>query len=83
MLPFAPDLAVEVISPNDSFTAVESKAFAWLDAGTMVVLLLEPDSKTVHVYHSRSDIAIYQMGEMVDMSDVVKGWRFSVDEIFP
>jgi Uma2 family endonuclease len=82
-LPFAPDLAVEVISPNDSFAAVESKSFAWLDAGTIIVLLLEPDSKTVHVYRSRSDIAIYRTGEMVDVSDVVKDWRFSVDEIFP
>ena len=82
-LPFAPDLAVEVISPNDSFAAVESKAFSWLDAGTIVVLLLEPDSETVHVYRSRSDIAIYRTGETVDVSDVVKDWRFSVGEIFP
>ena len=82
-LPFAPDLAVEVISPNDSFAAVESKVFAWLDGGAIVVLLVEPDSKTIHVYRSRSDIAVYRMGEMVDVSDVVKDWRFRVNEIFP
>ena len=82
-LPFAPDLAVEVISPNDSFVAVEGKAFSWLDAGTSVVLLLEPESMTAHVYRSRTDMVIYRADETIDLSDVVKDWRFRVDEIFP
>ena len=38
--PFAPDLAVEVVSPNDSFSAVEAKAFSWLDSGTIAVLIV-------------------------------------------
>ena len=35
--PGAPDLAVEVVSPSDSFSQVEEKALAWLTAGTRVV----------------------------------------------
>lgn len=81
-LPFAPDLAVEVVSPNDSFAAVENKAFTWLDAGTQLVLILEPESKTAHVYRSRSEIAIYRVGEAIDASDVVAGWEIVVAEIF-
>ena len=81
-LPFAPDLAVEVISPTDSFAAVEEKAFAWLDAGTRLVLLVEPETKTVHSYRSRSAITVYALGEQVDASDVVEDWRFGVSDIF-
>ncbi len=41
-LTLAPDLVGEVISPNDSFSEVESKAFDWLTAGTSIVLLIDP-----------------------------------------
>ena len=81
-LPFAPDLAVEVVSPNDSFALVENKAFAWLDAGTRLVLILEPESKTAHTYRSRSEIRIYGNNEIVDVADVVASWQFAVSEIF-
>ncbi|MEZ6123043.1 MAG: Uma2 family endonuclease [Planctomycetaceae bacterium] len=81
-LPFAPDLAVEVVSPTDSFAAIERKAFAWLDAGTQLVLILEPETKTAHTYRSRNAIAVYAVGDTVDVSDVVRGWKFAVSEIF-
>ena len=40
--PGAPDLAAEVISPNDLYTEVEEKVIAWLDAGTQMVLVVNP-----------------------------------------
>ncbi len=72
-LPFPPDLAVEVISPNDTFSDVENKAFSWLDAGTQLVLFVEPDSETVHQYRSRSNIRVLGTGEWSDAGDVVVG----------
>lgn len=81
-LPFAPDLAVEVASPSDSFASIESKAFAWLAAGTQLVLILEPESKTAHVYKSRTDIAVYEIGDTIDASDVVRDWWLAVSDIF-
>ncbi len=81
-LPFAPQLAVEVVSPSDTFAAVEQKAFSWLDAGTQSVLIVEPESETLHVYRSRSNITVYQRGEVVDANDVVAGWTVSVEELF-
>ena len=35
--PGAPDLAVEVVSPGDTYTEVEEKAIEWLEAGTLMV----------------------------------------------
>ena len=81
-LPFAPDLAVEVISPSDAFASVEEKAFCWLDAGTQTVLIVEPESKSLHVYKSRSDIVVLQSGDEFDASDVVAGWKLKVTEVF-
>lgn len=81
-LPLAPDMVVEVVSPNDRFVRVESKAIAWLDAGCKLVLLLDPETETVHAYRSRSRIEIFQKGETLDCSDVIVGWIFAVKDLF-
>ncbi len=81
-LPFAPDLAVEVVSPSDTFADVEKKAFSWLDAGTRLVLIVEPESETVHTYRSRTSIRVLKIGELINASDVVQGWKVAVTEIF-
>jgi Uma2 family endonuclease len=82
-VPLSPDLAVEVVSPNDTFADVENKAFSWLDAGSKLVLIVEPESKMVHAYRSRSDISVLQSAELLDVSDVVTGWQVKVSEFFP
>ena len=37
--PGAPDLAVEVVSPTDSYADVEENIFDWIDAGTKMVVV--------------------------------------------
>lgn len=41
-----PDLAVEVISPNDSTAEVQEKTEDWLNAGCSEVWLINPKTKT-------------------------------------
>lgn len=81
-LPLAPDLAVEVISPNDRFSRVEAKALTWLDAGTKLVLLIDPAEQTIHAYRSRKRIDIYHPEETVDCSDAVRGWQLTGKDVF-
>ena len=81
-LPMAPDLAVEVLSPNDRFSRVESKAFQWLDAGTKLVLLVDPENKAVHGYRSRKQIEVYEIAETVDCTNAVADWSFNVTDVF-
>ena len=76
------DVAVEVVSPNDLFADVEGKAFSWLDCGTRLVLIVEPESETVHAYRSRSNITVLRSGEALDAADVVAGWSVQITDIF-
>ena len=80
--PFAPDLAVEVISPNDTYTEVESKVFQWLDAGTRAVVVVDPWRKSVTVYRSRSDITVLTGDDVLEVDDVVPGWILPMGELF-
>ena len=78
----APDLAIEVISPNDRYTEVEEKVAEWLAAGTRMVVVANPRSRTVRVHRSTTDVVTLTMGDVLDGGDVVPGWRMPVAEIF-
>ena len=80
--PGAPDLAAEVLSPSDSFSQVEAKTLAWLAAGCRMVLIVDPQKKTVTVYRSADEIHILDLSSTIDGGDVVPGWSLSVAELF-
>ncbi len=77
-----PDLAIEVVSPTDSSSRVEEKAFAYLEAGTQLVWVLKPQSKTVTVYRSETDITLLTRNDTLTGEDVVEGFSCQVATLF-
>ncbi|MGH8593364.1 MAG: Uma2 family endonuclease [Gammaproteobacteria bacterium] len=80
--PGAPDLAVEVISPSDSYADVEDKVFDWLTAGTRLVIVVNPRKRAVMLYKSLSEISVLTEGDTIDANDVVPGWKLPVRNVF-
>ena len=80
--PIPPDLAIEVVSPSDVHSRVVRKALDYLKAGTRLVWVLEPVSKTVTVYRSESDIEILTNGATLTGEDVVPGFACRVGQLF-
>jgi len=78
----APDLVAEVLSPSDRFSRVESKAFTWLDAGTKLVLIVDPENQTIHAYRSRKQIEVFERTESIDCNDAVPTWSLQVNQVF-
>ncbi len=78
----APDLAVEVLSPGDTFSEVEEKVEAWLAAGTALVWVVDPRRQTVTAYRSRTQVALLAEDDFLDGQDVVPGFRCRVGDIF-
>ncbi|MCI0416785.1 Uma2 family endonuclease [bacterium] len=81
-IPGAPDLAVEVVSPSDSFSEVEEKVLEWLDSGTKLVIVADSRKRTLSAYRSRTDIRVLKEGDILDCSDVVPDWQLPVKGIF-
>jgi Uma2 family endonuclease len=77
----APDLAIEVVSPEDSRPYVRAKALNWLDAGASAVLVLDPPSRSATVYRPEGDTRSFIDGTL-DLSDAVPGWRVAVADFF-
>jgi Uma2 family endonuclease len=80
--PGAPDLAVEVVSPGDTYNEVEDKVEQWLDAGTRAVWIVNPRRRNVSVYRSTKDVKRLSEADELDGGDVVPGFRCKVSEIF-
>ena len=80
--PGAPDLAVEVISPNDRYSEIEEKVTDWLRAGTQMVVVIDPHQRTATVYRAPDDICILTEDNMLDGGDVVLGWKMPLADVF-
>lgn len=80
--PEAPDLAVEVVSPNDRFAEVEEKVADWLAAGTRMILVVNPRARTVTVRLSEKESRILSEEETLDGGQVLPGWTLSVADVF-
>lgn len=81
-LPGAPDLAVEVVSPGDSYSEVVEKALDWIGAGARMVLVVDPRRRSATLYRSREEIRILSEDDVLDGAEVVPGWRVPVRELF-
>ena len=80
--PVPPDLAVEVVSRTDIEHQIEEKVFAYLEAGTQLVWVLKPRSKTVTVYRSETDIKLLTRNATLTGECVVEGFSCQVAELF-
>ena len=80
--PGAPDLAVEVVSPNDSAADVQAKVRDWLTYGTRLVWVVEPKSETAMVYRGDGSVGLLSKEDRLDGEDVLPGFSYALDRLF-
>lgn len=80
--PGAPDLAVEVVSPNDKVSEIEEKVKEWMEAGTPLVWVVSPKLHAVTVYRSLTDIVILTEKDMLDGGEIVPGFLYPIAKLF-
>lgn len=80
--PGAPDLAVEVVSPNDLYTEVSERVAEWLEAGSSMVVVVNPRSRQVFVHLSPTDVKVLGGAYTLDGGEVVPGWQLPIRELF-
>ncbi len=78
----APDLAVEVLSPDDRPSEIRDKISEYLSHGTSVVAIVDPDERTVIVHRRGATPLMLTMDDALDLDDVLPGFRCVVREIF-
>ena len=78
----AADLAVEVVSPSNTVAEIQAKVTDYLDAGSGLVWVFDPGTRSVTVYRSREEIRILVGDDELDGEDVLPGFRLGLSEIF-
>lgn len=83
MCKFRPDLAVEVVSPNDGYEEVEEKLADYFDAGIPLIWIVTPKTRTVLVY--QADGTVRRLRDIDDLTaePLLPGFRVRIAELFP
>jgi Uma2 family endonuclease len=78
----APDMAIEVLSPDDRRSDIEIKIDECLARGVRLVVVLDPDESTVSLCRRSMPAIVLRDDETIDLDDVVPGFQCTVREVF-
>ncbi|MBA3314108.1 MAG: Uma2 family endonuclease [Planctomycetota bacterium] len=79
----APDLAIEVVSPNDLAYELKAKVEEYLSAGAKLVWVIDPQSRTLTVHRPDGTDSRLHEGDELTGEAVLPGFKCSVRELFP
>ena len=77
-----PDLAIEVISPSNSASAVHRKIHDYFKAGVTRVWVVYPEQAEVYIYSTPQQIQVVGVGQELDGGDLLPGFRLPVAVLF-
>ena len=78
----APDLAVEVLSPSNKASEIERKVLEYLEAGTSVVWVVDPQLRIARIYRG-NDARLVREGELLSAEEVLPGFAVLLREVLP
>lgn len=77
-----PDIAVEIVCPDDSARYVLDKIVAYLEAGTPIVWVVEPTREVVMEYRGDGRFRVLSGKDRLGGGDVLPGFEIVVGELF-
>ncbi|MCE2502016.1 MAG: Uma2 family endonuclease [Dehalococcoidia bacterium] len=77
-----PDLVVEVVSPSDRPAPVYDKAQMWLRFGVRLVLVVDPETRSILALPSEGSARTFAENDTLDCGDVLPGFSCPVRNIF-
>lgn len=78
---FAPDLAIEVLSPSNRPGEILEKVADYLNAGTQLVWVVDPDRRQARIHRADGTISTVSEKEVLDGENVLPGFTCALAEI--
>jgi Uma2 family endonuclease len=82
-LDVAPELVVEVLSPDDRWMDVQRKLNEYFAIGVVRVWLVDPSTRSVSVYRTPTEMRIVSTRDTLDGEDILPGFSVPVTEFLP
>jgi Uma2 family endonuclease len=80
--PGAPDLAVEVVSPDDRPAELAAKVAGWLAAGSAAVWVVDPGRRSVAAHHRDGGVELFGAGDVLSGGSALSGFSLPLSLIF-
>jgi Uma2 family endonuclease len=80
--PFAPKLVIEIASPTNTVREITRKLRQYLDSGVLVVLIMFPDLKEIHMYTASERPHILTAGDGLEIPALLPGFAARVADLF-
>ena len=80
--PIVPDLAVEIISPNNTMGAMMRKRREYFRYGVKEVWIALPDERSVHCYTEPKAVQILDAGDSLS-TPLIPGWSLLIGDWLP
>lgn len=81
-LEVAPDLVVEILSPNDRWIDVTQKLREYFAIGVRLVWVVDPEARNVYAYSALTDVREFSENDELPGDDVLPGFSVKVAELF-
>ena len=79
---FAPDLIIEILSPNQTVGELSRKLRSAIRRGVRLGWLIDEGHRTVHVFHPTGKPQVLRSGDVLSGEDIVPGFALLLDEMF-
>ena len=77
-----PDLAIEIVSPRQSVTALVRKCLWYVENGVLVALLVDPADESVLLFRLGQATRSLRESDQVELDDALPGFALTVADIF-
>ncbi len=78
---FAPDLAIEVLSPTEDASELLRKIAEYFESGAQQVWVVDPDARRVTIYRSPVDVQTFSGDDVIEGNELFPEFRCSVNEL--
>src|SRR2546426_8660662 len=80
-LPGAPDLAVEILSPNNTRAEIDERLKDFFASGTQIAWIINPDDECAEVCHSPTSRKLLGSGAMLAGEHLLPGFQFPIADL--
>jgi Uma2 family endonuclease len=80
--PGAPDLAVEVLSPNNTRKEIDERLKDFFSSGARLAWIIDPEDKFVEICRSLTQRRRAGRDGFLDGEDLLPGFRYPIDDLF-
>lgn len=78
----SPDLAIEILSPNNTVEEIHSKIVEYFENETRLVWVIHPDERYVLVYHAPEPDGFLRADDSLEGESVVPGFSMAIADLF-